>query len=280
MAARKTAGILPLFLCRRFLHNNMDVLGSMADATIQQLGLLSGRIYCIIVVVVVVIMVVVIMVVVIIVVVIACCIHYTPLTTPHPTPPPPQKGKPPVISVSPHVPALIAYQKMLDAGVSGAAVVADTGELIANLSLSELRSIQPEHFGALALPVGEFLALLHGTVYVGYSAMTSAAAKHPFFASAASAGNNRNESDVRILTALPTTTFRQVCSGVRRGYVVFAVLFLPSRVFFLGFGYFFASMLCVCACRKHIHTEHTAAADGGDAGDQPCAPHLCVGKWG
>lgn len=124
-------------------------------------------------------------------------------------------GKPPVVSVSPHIPALIAYQKMLDAGVSGAAVVADSsGELIANLSLSELRSIQPEHFGALALPVGEFLALLHGTVYVGYSAQTSAAAKHPFFASAASTGN-RNESDIKILTALPTTTFRQVrCSQV------------------------------------------------------------------
>lgn len=44
------------------------------------------------------------------------------------------------------------------------------------------RSMQPEHFGSLALPVGEFLALLHGTSYVGYAATSSTAAKHPFFA--------------------------------------------------------------------------------------------------
>ena len=159
----------------RFLHNNMEALGPLADTSLQQLGLLAG----------------------------ALPPHHSHMSYIY------VAGRPPVVSVNPHIPALIAYQKMLEAGVSGAAVVADSGELIANLSLSELRAIQPEHFGALALPVGEFLALLHGTVYVGYSAMTSSAAKHPFFASAASTGN-RNESDIKILTALPTTTFRQV----------------------------------------------------------------------
>jgi hypothetical protein len=31
------------------------------------------------------------------------------------------------------------------------------------------RTIMAEHFGALALPVGEFLALEHGTEFQGYS---------------------------------------------------------------------------------------------------------------
>ena len=33
------------------------------------------------------------------------------------------------------------------------------------------RSLQPNHFGVLALPVGEFLGLLHGAVYVGSHAV-------------------------------------------------------------------------------------------------------------
>lgn len=32
-----------------------------------------------------------------------------------------------------------------------------------------------EHFGALALPVGEFLALEHGTEFVGYRRITVSA---------------------------------------------------------------------------------------------------------
>ncbi len=183
-----------------------------------------------------------------------CAYVHSTITQPPSTPP---LGKPPVISVSPHVPTLIAYQKMLDAGVSGAAVTADTGELIANLSLSELRAIQPEHFGALALPVGEFLALLHGTVYVGYSAFTSSAAKHPFFASAA--GSSGNESDVRILTALPNTTFRQVC--------------------WFGVGVACKHDVVGLLLWMRVHHHHHLRADGGDAGQQPCASHLCICKW-
>lgn len=41
-------------------------------------------------------------------------------------------------------------------------VLDDNQDLIANLSASDLRCIQPEHFGMLGLPVAEFLALLHG----------------------------------------------------------------------------------------------------------------------
>lgn len=43
--------------------------------------------------------------------------------------------------------------------VSGAPVVSDSGELIANLSISDLRALTSEHFGVLALPVAEFLAV-------------------------------------------------------------------------------------------------------------------------
>ena len=49
-------------------------------------------------------------------------------------------GKPPVLSVSPHVPALLAYAQLAGQQVSGAPVVTDAdGELIANLSISDIR---------------------------------------------------------------------------------------------------------------------------------------------
>lgn len=136
-------------------------------------------------------------------------------------------GKPPVVSVSPHIPTLLAYEHMLSEGVSGAAVVADSGELIANLSLSELRCIQAEHFGALALPVGEFLALLHGTVYVGYSFSSSGAAAHPFFARGGAREQQQaaSEKDIRLITCQVSTTFQQLLDTlveqhVHRVYVV------------------------------------------------------------
>ncbi|KXZ50299.1 hypothetical protein GPECTOR_17g938 [Gonium pectorale] len=89
-----------------------------------------------------------------------------------------------LVTVDASVPALLAYERMARAGVSGAPVVAEaeSGGMIANLSMSDLRNIQTQHLGILALPVGEFLALLHGTSYLGYSQRTSAQAAHPFFA--------------------------------------------------------------------------------------------------
>ncbi|KAK9818373.1 hypothetical protein WJX72_011551 [[Myrmecia] bisecta] len=90
-------------------------------------------------------------------------------------------GKPPVTTVDPHEPTLLAYKKMLADNVQGAAVVCADGQLITNLSISDLRCIQPQHFGVLALPVAEFLALMHHTTYVGYSVHSSGSAKHPFF---------------------------------------------------------------------------------------------------
>ena len=58
---------------------------------------------------------------------------------------------------------------MCASGVSGVGVLDGVGVLIANLSISDVRCIQPEHFGVLGLPVAEFLALLHGTSYAGFS---------------------------------------------------------------------------------------------------------------
>lgn len=45
------------------------------------------------------------------------------------------------------------------------------------------RGIQPDHFGVLALPVAEFLAVKHDTSYLGYSQHSSSSSRHPFFAS-------------------------------------------------------------------------------------------------
>lgn len=44
-----------------------------------------------------------------------------------------------LVTVDPHMPTLLAYEMMLREGVSGAAVVSKAGELIANLSTSDLR---------------------------------------------------------------------------------------------------------------------------------------------
>jgi len=91
-------------------------------------------------------------------------------------------SKAPLVAVDANMPTLLAFDRMLAAGVSGAPVVSPSGELVANLSLSDLRCIQPEHLGVLALPVAEFLALLHRTTYLGYSQDGSKSKDHPFFA--------------------------------------------------------------------------------------------------
>lgn len=56
------------------------------------------------------------------------------------------------------------------------------GVLFLFFSLS-CRGIQPDHFGVLALPVAEFLAVKHDTSYLGYSQHSSSSSRHPFFAS-------------------------------------------------------------------------------------------------
>lgn len=158
----------------RFLLSHVDELGGVADKSLEQLGLLTG--------------------------------------------------KPPVLSVNPHVPALLAYAQLAAQQVSGAPVVTDSGELIANLSISDIRAITAEQFGALALPVAEFLAVEHGTAYLGYSASTSEHARHPFFASANRAGGPA-KGDIQLFTVKRDTTLREllhkiVGEHIHRVYVV------------------------------------------------------------
>lgn len=74
-----------------------------------------------------------------------------------------------VISVAPETPALDAMALMEDRAISAVAVVNSKGAIIGNFSISELRTIMAEHFGSLSLPVGEFLALEHGTEYAGFA---------------------------------------------------------------------------------------------------------------
>ena len=50
--------------------------------------------------------------------------------------------------MNPHVPALLAYAQLAAQQVSGAPVVTDAGELIANLSISDIRWV-----GGLSLRV-------------------------------------------------------------------------------------------------------------------------------
>lgn len=77
-------------------------------------------------------------------------------------------GKRPVLTLNPTTPTVLALREMFAAGVSGAAVVSPDGSVaIANLSVSDLRAVDPRHLSVLALPVAELLALLHKTTYVG-----------------------------------------------------------------------------------------------------------------
>lgn len=45
--------------------------------------------------------------------------------------------------------------------VSAVGITNGEGDLVANLSASDLRRILPQHFSLLALPVGHFLSRLH-----------------------------------------------------------------------------------------------------------------------
>jgi 5'-AMP-activated protein kinase regulatory gamma subunit len=135
-----------------------------------------------------------------------------------------EKKKKKLIAVPPTTPAIEAFARMCDERVSGVGVLDDRGSLIANLSVSDVRCIQPEHFGILGLPAAEFLALLHGTSYAGFSGAgtPSDVISNPFFAKMNEGGFRKTAP--YLVTATPETTFREVLSsflthGVHRVYV-------------------------------------------------------------
>ncbi|GMH44300.1 hypothetical protein BSKO_12234 [Bryopsis sp. KO-2023] len=78
-------------------------------------------------------------------------------------------GFKPVISVPPEMSAIEALKVVDDNHIGAVAVVNSTGKIIGNFSAADMRTITAEHFGSLALPVGEFLALEHGTEYSGFA---------------------------------------------------------------------------------------------------------------
>lgn len=67
-----------------------------------------------------------------------------------------------LVSMSASKSALEALAMMHKYDVSAVAVVDASGRLMGSFSMSAMRSIVAEHFGALALPVAEFLALAVG----------------------------------------------------------------------------------------------------------------------
>ena len=71
----------------------------------------------------------------------------------------------PVVCVGADDPTLEALDKILRAGLPAAGVVNEHGHLVGALELADLKGILAEKLGTLALPVGEFLALRHQTVW-------------------------------------------------------------------------------------------------------------------
>eukprot|EP00887_Chlorella_sp_A99_P003971 scaffold11.g3971.t1 len=125
------------------------------------------------------------------------------------------------VTVDPHVPTLLAMDMLLQNQINGAPVVTKEGELVANLSISDLRGLGSQHWGALALPVAEFLALEHATTYLGFSASP----RHPsgdkgtppqHFASQRRAGGPAT-GDIQLFTCSKGTTLRQLLDQARGG---------------------------------------------------------------
>jgi CBS domain-containing protein len=71
----------------------------------------------------------------------------------------------PVVCVGADDPTLEALDKILKAGLPAAGVVNEQGHLVGALELADLKGIMADKLGTLALPVGEFLALRHQTVW-------------------------------------------------------------------------------------------------------------------
>jgi len=111
-AVRVVAILSPLDMIR-FLSRRVDAVGTLADTTLAQLGLVSR-------------------------------VHNGVVTAPW------------------DQPALECFKLMRDRDVSAVGVVDQTGELVANLSASDLRRLDARSFRLLALPVAEFISRRKG----------------------------------------------------------------------------------------------------------------------
>ena len=186
-----TSRIVSMSDAVRYLAVNVERLGGMADASLRELGLAAET---------------------------AATVSPEKKTAAH------EKKKKKLVAVPPMTPAIEAFARMCEERVSGVGVLDDRGSLIANLSVSDVRCIQPEHFGILGLPAAEFLALLHGTSYAGFSGAGTPpdVASNPFFAKMNEGGFRK--TGPYLVTATPETTFRELLRsflthGVHRVYV-------------------------------------------------------------
>lgn len=132
-------------------------------------------------------------------------------------------GRGPVLCVNVHDITLMAFHKIAEAGVSGAPVLSDQGDLVANLSVSDLRALTEEHFGMLALPVGEFLALEHHTAYIGYSSDKRSSSEQRWFSSTTKGKSGAHNMKLHI--AQPNSSLRSVLNifvsnHVHRVYII------------------------------------------------------------
>lgn len=118
----------------------------------------------------------------------------------------------PALTVDPHEPALIAMDKLLQQQMGGAPVVNSNGELVANLSISDLRGLGSQHWGALALPVAEFLALEHKTTYLGFSASPQPAGSPKFASQNRKTGPQKG--DIQLFTCTKETTLRHLLAQI------------------------------------------------------------------
>ncbi|KAK2076120.1 hypothetical protein QBZ16_001052 [Prototheca wickerhamii] len=129
-----------------------------------------------------------------------------------------------LIGVRPDTPALEALGLMRSSGVSAVVVRDADGGLVGNFSASDMRSILAEHFGALALPVGEFLAREHGTEYAGYAVQSEeegdARAKNLEFLERRSSRPGYEVGQDLVTCILKHVVEKLVKNGLHRLYVV------------------------------------------------------------
>eukprot|EP00963_Diacronema_lutheri_P007302 scaffold644_cov357-Pavlova_lutheri.AAC.1 len=131
-----------------------------------------------------------------------------------------------VYSIPENVLVLDAFAYMVRHHVSGLPVVqATTGKILGNLSASDVRLLKPEFFGVLALPVIEFLTLLHpASDKNGDVCSSSAGATHPFF-SLEQRKWVQSSPHIPLVTCRPTDALEDVvsklvCHRMHRVYVV------------------------------------------------------------
>ena len=173
-----------------------------------------------------------------------------------------------LVTVAPNVPAIEAFALMCNRGVSGIGILDNGQGLIANISASDLRCIQPEHFGMLGLPVAEFLALLHGTSYAGFSHAESQNRGNPFFAKMSEGGFRR--TGPFLVVARPDDTLRKVLGmitehGVHRVYVCEADSMRPTGVMTLTDVLRLASRAAQEVEQQEDRGDGGGGGGGGDA---------------